>query len=72
MVLTGGAGGASDFKYGSNFRISITGGTLRGNINAFNLLTGAITLNISSNINAAVSHFSSQTGLGTSAGSDTI
>jgi hypothetical protein len=68
--ITGGVGGASDFKYGSNFRISITGG-FSGNINVFNLLTGAITLNISSNINAAVSHFSNQTGLGVTAGSDT-
>ena len=67
--ITGGVGGASDFKYGSNFRISITGG-FSGNINVFNLLTGAITLNISSNINAAVSHFSNQTGLGVTAGSD--
>jgi hypothetical protein len=65
----GGAGGASDFKHGSTFRISINGGNagqtlVPGNVN------GTISINISANINAAVSHFSNQFGLGTAGASD--
>jgi hypothetical protein len=63
---TGGIGGASDFKYGSNFRISITGG-FRGQTSFFNLLSGGVQVNISGNVNAAISQFTSVTGLGVTA-----
>lgn len=62
----GGVGGASNFKHGINFQISITGG-FRGQASVFNLLNGGVFVNISGNVNAAISNFSNTTGLGVTA-----
>ena len=66
--IVGGVGGASDFKHGINFRISMNGGTLGNAVST--LVTGTVSVNVSGNINAVLSHFSNQIGVGTSAISD--
>jgi hypothetical protein len=66
----GGIGGASNFKYGANFQISVSGGGV-GSTTIVGSTSTAITVNINGNINAAVSHFTNQVGLGTTAPSDT-
>jgi hypothetical protein len=67
--LAGGVGGASNFKHGSTFQISITGGSA-GSTFIATATAGFVSVNINGNKNAAISHFSSQTGLGTSVAND--
>ena len=67
--IAGGVGGASNFKYGGTFQVSINGGT-GGGTTVSTVTNGFVAVNINGNINAAISHFSSQTGLGTSVASD--
>jgi hypothetical protein len=67
--IVGGPGGTSDFKHGLNFRIAIGGGSA-GATTVNTLVNGSLTVVVSGNRNAAISHFSNQTGLGTTVVSD--
>ena len=69
LGVAGGIGAASNFKHGGTFQISMAAGT-GGNTTIFGNTSSAITVNTNGNINAVVSHFSNQLGLGTTAVSD--